>query len=164
MTRFVLLVGYSDSGKTTLMTSLIKIIKNRGYKVAAIKHAAHHYAMDRSGTDSWQYAEAGADQTIVVGPESYNITVRTSKTPRLAEILEQINDVDIVLVEGFKNEPGPKIEIYRFGHSPGRLTASDDIIAVVTDVPLEDDLKQFSFSQHEDIADFILEQPEKCCM
>ncbi|NMC28106.1 MAG: molybdopterin-guanine dinucleotide biosynthesis protein B [Syntrophomonadaceae bacterium] len=159
MTRFVLLVGYSDSGKTTLMTSLIRIIKNRGYKVAAVKHAAHKYSMDRPGTDSWQYAEAGADQTIVVGPESYNITVRTNHPPCLAEILEQVKDVDIALVEGFKNEPGPKIEIYRFGHSPGRLPANDDIIAVVSDVQLEGDLKQFRFSQHEDLADFILNQP-----
>lgn len=159
MTRFVLLVGYSDSGKTTLMTSLIRIIKNRGYKVAAIKHAAHKYNMDRPGTDSWLYAEAGADQTIVVGPESYNITVRTSKTPRLAEILEQIKDVDIILVEGFKNEPGPKIEIYRVGHSPRRLPANDDIIAVVSDVLMEGDIKQFTFSQQEDLADFILKQP-----
>ncbi len=158
MIPFVSLAGYSNSGKTTVMASLIRIIKSRGYKVAAVKHAAHGYSMDPSGTDSWHYAQAGADQVAIVGPDSLTIHEFYQVEKSLQEILERIKNVDIILVEGFKNEPGPKIEIYRQEHSAGRIPMSSSAMAIVSDVSIADDLPRFSFDELEELADFIIRE------
>lgn len=150
------LVGYSNSGKTTVMESLIRILKRKGYKVAAVKHAAHGYTMDPPGTDSWHYAEAGADKVVIVGPGSYTMHEFHQEKKLLQDILDRIKDVDIVLIEGFKGEPGPKIEIYRQDYSSNRIDLGGDLAAVVSDVALPGDIPRFSFEQLEDLADFII--------
>jgi molybdopterin-guanine dinucleotide biosynthesis protein MobB len=150
------LVGYSNSGKTKVMESLIRIIKRKGYKVAAIKHAAHGYTMDPPGTDSWYYAEAGADKVVIVGPGSYTIHEFHEDQKSLQEVLGKIKEVDIVLVEGFKGESGPKIEIYRQGYSSGRIDLGGNLVAVVSDISLSGEIPCFSFDQLEGLADFIL--------
>jgi len=151
---FVSLAGYSNSGKTTVMASLIQNIKQRGYRVAAVKHAHHGYTTDSPGTDSWQYAQAGADQVVVAGPESLTIHEFFQDEKSLQDVLNKIDNVDIILVEGFKNQPGRKIEIYRQGYSADRV--SGDIMAIVSDVPLTGDLPVFSFDELEELADFII--------
>lgn len=157
MIPFVSLAGYSNSGKTMVMAGLIRIIKLRGYRVAAVKHAAHGYTMDPAGTDSWHYAEAGADQVVVAGPQSLTIHEFYQKEKSLQEILDIIANVDIILVEGFKKEPGPKIEIYRQDFSLSRINLDENLIAVVSDVPLPDNKPIFSFEELEGLADFIIE-------
>jgi molybdopterin-guanine dinucleotide biosynthesis protein MobB len=150
------LVGYSNSGKTKVMENLIRILKRKGYKVAAIKHAAHGYTMDSPGTDSWHYAEAGADKVVIVGPGSYTIHEFYEDNKSLQEVLGKIKEVDIVLVEGFKGESGLKIEIYRQGYSSGRIDLGGNLVAVVSDISLSGDIPCFSFDQLEGLADFIL--------
>ncbi|MDD3365375.1 MAG: molybdopterin-guanine dinucleotide biosynthesis protein B [Syntrophomonas sp.] len=155
MIPVISLVGYSNSGKTTVMESLIRILKRKEYKVAAVKHAAHGYTMDPPGTDSWHYAEAGADKVVIVGPGSYTMHEFHQDKKSLQDILERIKDVDIVLVEGFKGEPGPKIEIYRQNYSSNRIELGGNLVAVVSDIALLGDIPLFSFDQVEDLADFI---------
>jgi molybdopterin-guanine dinucleotide biosynthesis protein B len=154
---FVSLAGYSNSGKTTVMANLIRIIKQRGYRVAALKHAHHGYTMDPPGTDSWHYAEAGADQVIVAGPESLTIHEFYQNEKSLEAILDRIENVDIILVEGYKNQPGPKIEIYRQENLKDRIPVSDNVLAIVSDVPISGDLPRFSFDELEELADLIIE-------
>jgi len=155
MTAVLSLVGYANSGKTTVMEGLIRILKRRGYTVAAIKHAAHGYTVDAPGTDSWHYAQAGADKVIIAGPESLTIHEFYQNEKGLVEILDRVKDVDIILIEGFKNEPGPKIEIYRKGFSTSRIAGVESIIAVVSDEPVPEATHQFSFTELEELADFI---------
>lgn len=157
MIPVVSLVGYSNSGKTTVMESLIRILKRRGYKVAAVKHAAHGYTMDPPGTDSWHYVEAGADKVVVVGPESFTMHEFYQDKKSLQYILERIKDVDIVLVEGFKGEPGPKIEIYRQDYSSNRINQGGNLVAIVSDILMPGDLPCFYFNQLESLADLIIE-------
>jgi len=154
----VSLAGYSNSGKTTVMASLIRILKRRGYKVAALKHAAHGYTMDPPGTDSWHYAEAGADKVAVVGPGSFTVHEFYQDEKSLREFVDRIKDVDIILVEGFKNEPVPKIEIYRQEYSTNRISDMENILAIISDIPMPEDLPRFSFEQLEDLADFIIKR------
>lgn len=156
MIPFVSLAGYSNSGKTTVMANLIRIIKQRGYRVAALKHAAHGYTMDPPGTDSWQYAEAGADQVVVVGPEALTVHEFYQSEKSLGEIMDRIENVDIILVEGYKNQPGPKIEIYRHENSTDRIPMSGNVLAIVSDIPLSGDLPRFSFDELEELADLII--------
>lgn len=153
MIPVVHLVGYSNSGKTTVMSGLIRILKSRGYKVAAVKHAAHGYTPDPPGTDSWNYAQAGADQVAIVGPDSFTIHEFGRIDYPLAMILNRISEVDLILVEGFKNAPGPKIEIYRQGHSEDRMPRPK--LAIVSDVLLEEEVPCFLFGELEKLADFI---------
>jgi molybdopterin-guanine dinucleotide biosynthesis protein MobB len=154
---FVSLVGYSSSGKTKVMAELIRIFKSRGCRVAALKHAAHGYTMDPPGSDSWQYAQAGADQVIVVGPESFTIHEFYKEDVPLREILDRIDNVDIILIEGFKTQSGPKIEIYRQDYSPDRIPTGGQLLAIVSDVPLADEVPRFSFDELEGLADFIIQ-------
>jgi molybdopterin-guanine dinucleotide biosynthesis protein MobB len=151
------LVGYSNSGKTTVMVGLIQILKARGYKVAVLKHAAHGYTIDPPGTDTWHYAEAGADQVVIAGPQSCTLHEFYQEEKSLAQIMERIQGVDIVLVEGYKREPGPKIEIYRHDYSPARILGIDQLLAIVSDVTVPDNIPRFSFSHLENLADFVVQ-------
>lgn len=164
MIPFVSLAGYSNSGKTTVMASLIQIIKQRGYRVAAVKHAHHGYAMDPPGTDSWQYAQAGAEQVIIAGPESITRHEFVQHEKTLPEILDKIENVDIILVEGFKNQPGPKIEIYRKGVSEQRIPVSGQLLAMVSDTTITGDIPVYSFDQLEELADLIIENIKGGCL
>lgn len=156
MIPLIFIAGYSNSGKTTVAEKLIRSLKARGYRVAAIKHAPHGYNCDPEGKDSWRYYEAGADSIAVVGPNSYTMHRRCPQRPGLGDILKEISNVDIIVVEGFKSEAGPKIEVYREGHDQPRLPANSNIVAVVSDKPVEDDVPCFSFDQTEELAEFVI--------
>ncbi len=156
MIPVISVVGFSNSGKTTVMEGLIRIFKSKNYKVGAVKHASHGYAMDVAGTDSWHFANAGADQIAIVGPTSFTIHEYNQNQKSLQDILARIKDVDIILVEGFKSEPGPKIEVYRQDYSSRRIDSGGNLIAVVSDIALTGDLPHFFFEQLEELADYII--------
>ncbi|MEW5953832.1 MAG: molybdopterin-guanine dinucleotide biosynthesis protein B [Bacillota bacterium] len=156
MIPLIFIAGYSNSGKTTVAGKLIRCLKARGYRVAAIKHAPHGYKSDPEGKDSWRYYEAGADSVAVVGQNSYTLHRRCPRKPGLGDILKEINNVDIIVVEGFKSEPGPKIEVCREGNNQPRLPANSNIVAVVSDKPVEKERPYFAFEQTEELADFII--------
>jgi molybdopterin-guanine dinucleotide biosynthesis protein B len=157
MIPVVSLVGYSNSGKTTVIVGLIRILKERACRVAVVKHAAHGYNLDTLGTDSGYFAEAGADQVVIAGPNSFTLYEYDQEEISLADIVTRIKDVDIILVEGFKRETGPKIEIYRQDNSLGRIPIVGQLIAIVSDVLIPGNLPQFSFEQLENLADFIVQ-------
>ncbi len=156
MIPFVFIAGYSNSGKTTVVERLVSALKNRGHSVAAIKHAAHGYSIDPPGKDSWRVFQAGADRLVLVGPDSYTVHHRCRRPPALQALLRKIQDVDLILIEGFKSEHGPKVEVYRKDHSTGRLPRSSQIIAVVSDAPMNEQIPCFSFEQTEELTDFIV--------
>lgn len=156
MVPIISIVGYSNTGKTAILEGLIRILKERGHRVAAVKHAAHGYNIDLPGKDSWRYYEAGADKVVVVGPTSFTIHERCLDQPRLKEIYKEIEGVDFIIVEGFKGEPGPKIEVFQKDCSPARLSLGEDLVAVVSDIPLADNVPCFSFDEVEALADFLV--------
>lgn len=147
-------VGYSNSGKTTVVSRLVTILKNRGYRVAAIKHASHGYDMDAPGKDSRQHFDAGADQVVVVGPESFSHHHRGPS--ELSDILGKINHVDIILVEGFKGEPIPKIEIISQDNPGHRIELGDRLQAVISSQDPHDSVPWFAPNDLEQLADFLI--------
>lgn len=173
MIPYVFIAGYANAGKTTVIENLVRELKSRGKKIATIKHAAHGYQMDPEGKDSYRTYQAGADQVIVAGPSSYTIHKHCAKPPDLTELLAHIQHVDLILIEGFKAEKGPKIEVYRQRHSaiinkphvpleatPSRLPPKSQVIALVTDAPLQSNepdthVPFFYFHQTAELADFI---------
>jgi molybdopterin-guanine dinucleotide biosynthesis adapter protein len=133
------LAGWSGSGKTTLMTALIPELVARGITVSTIKHAHHAFDVDQPGKDSWRHRQAGASEVMVVSKRRWALMheLRVAPEPGLGELLPRMTPVDLLLVEGFKHYPHPKIEVYRpsFGKPP--LHPDDPyIVAVACDEEL----------------------------
>jgi molybdopterin-guanine dinucleotide biosynthesis protein B len=128
--------GYSGSGKTTLVEQLVGYLKQTGLKVSVIKHAHHNFDIDHPGKDSWRHRQAGAHEVLVASAHLLALQ-RASVLPvehTVDELLPMLQQVDWVLVEGFKHAPIPKIEVWR--HSAGKPVCYPDdahILAIATD-------------------------------
>jgi len=130
------LAGWSGSGKTTLMTALIPQFVARGLKVSTIKHAHHAFDVDQPGKDSWRHRQAGASEVMVMSARRWALMheLRGEPEPELDDILPRITPVDLLLVEGFKWHPHPKIEVHRPSLGRPPLYPGDaHIIAVACD-------------------------------
>lgn len=136
MIPIVSIVGKSDSGKTTLLEKLVKELRNRGYKVATIKHDAHSFEIDHEGKDSWRHKKAGAAISIISSAEKIGIVMDSDHDHTLSELRDKlIRDVDIVLSEGYKREVHPKIEVYRSERRQEMLCGSDDNLLAIAGDP-----------------------------
>lgn len=155
----------SDTGKTTLLTGLIPALALQGYRASVIKHAHHAFDIDHPGKDTYRIRAAGAVQTLIGSRQRWALMTELShvapdrQEPDLAELLAQLDPglADIVLVEGFKQAPIPKIEVYR--PDLGRpLLADDDpyIIAIASDAHVDTLLPVLNLNEPAQIASFII--------
>ena len=159
MIPVISIVGHSRSGKTTLIEHLIRELKKRGRRVAAVKHAHESFDLDRRGKDSWRYSEAGADSVTLLGAERSAVMRSHAPGYSFDELLGFASgDADIMLVEGLSSGPFPKIEIHRAELGSGLRCDPADLLAVVTDQPLEIDCKQFSLQEIGAVADLAEQQ------
>lgn len=152
--------GWKNSGKTSLVAGLVSEFAARGILVSTIKHAHHSFDLDTPGTDSFAHRNAGAREVVLVSGNRWAIQreLRGEAEPSFEEILDRITPCDLVLVEGYKREPIPKIEIIGPENARDFLWENDtNIQAIASDSPLEGcQLPQFPRSQITEIADFIL--------
>ncbi len=127
------LAGWSGSGKTTLMTALIPEFVARGITVSTIKHAHHAFDVDQPGKDSWRHRQAGASEVMVVSERRWALMheLRGDPEPGLDELAARISPVDLLLVEGFKHHPHPKLEIYRAALGKPPLHPDDPFVVAV---------------------------------
>ena len=123
--------AFSGTGKTTLIEKLVFELKRQGYRIAVIKHDAHRFEIDKEGKDSWRFAKAGADMTLISSAEKTAIIEQRERT--FEQNLSMIHDVDVILVEGYKQENIPKIGICRKATGKGLPHPMEQYIAVVTD-------------------------------
>src|SRR5438876_5546754 len=109
------LAGWSGSGKTTLMTALIAEFISRGIAVSTIKHAHHSFDIDQPGKDSWRHRQAGAREVMVASGHRWALMheLRGDTEPSLDELVMRLGPVDVLIVEGFKRHPHPKLEVHR---------------------------------------------------
>jgi molybdopterin-guanine dinucleotide biosynthesis protein MobB len=161
--KAVSFVAKSGTGKTTLLEKVITCLKERGYRVGAIKHDAHRFEIDHPGKDSHRLTSAGADTMLISSPEKLALVKRHSIPPPIAEILANyFADADIVLVEGFKQGSLPKIELHRRERSATLICrgAKNDplLLAVASDEPLELDVPVLDLNDAGAVADFIEER------
>lgn len=134
--RVLGVVGWSGSGKTALITKLIPLLVQRGLKVATLKHAHHAFDIDQPGKDSYEHRKAGACEVIVSSSRRWAQMHELGDSPEasLAELLARLSPCDLVLVEGFKSEPHPKMEVYRAAVGKSPLYLEDPrIVALATD-------------------------------
>jgi molybdopterin-guanine dinucleotide biosynthesis protein MobB len=156
-------VAKSGTGKTTLLEKVIASLKERGYKVGAVKHDAHSFNIDHPGKDSYRLAAAGADTMLVASPEKLALIKRHAVAPPVEELLATyFSDVDIVLTEGFKKSALPKIELHRRERSATLLCRGVEhdptLLAVASDSALELDVPVLDLNNAAQVADFIEEK------
>jgi molybdopterin-guanine dinucleotide biosynthesis protein B len=156
------IAGYSGSGKTTLIEKLVPLLLKEGLRVSLIKHAHHAFEVDRPGKDSWRHRQAGCTEVLVSSAQRWALMheLRGEPEPTLQEQLQRLSPCDLVLVEGWKFDPIPRIEVHRSGPDARRplLFPSDPhVVAVATDEPLQTKLPQFGLDDAQAIARFILD-------
>jgi molybdopterin-guanine dinucleotide biosynthesis protein B len=154
------IAGFKNAGKTTLMVELIGELRQRGLRVATIKHAHHEFDIDHPGKDSHQHREAGATEVIVASSRrwAHIRELEDQPEPELTELLGHLADVDIVLIEGYKHGQHPRLELRRAGIEAPALAGTDaGFKAVVSDGPEESaGLPLLARDNIAAIADFVL--------
>ena len=151
--------GWSGSGKTTLIEQLIPLFVKRGLKVSLIKHAHHSFDVDHPGKDSYRHREAGCSEVVVVSEKRWAIMheLRGEPEPSLEEQIERVSPCDLLLVEGHKRYPLPKLEVWRRENGKPLLHPEDEhIVAIASDATLETRLPRFDLNDHDVIENFIL--------
>jgi molybdopterin-guanine dinucleotide biosynthesis protein B len=139
--KIIGLAGWSGAGKTTLLTRVIPLLVARGVRLSTLKHAHHAFDLDQPGKDSHAHRSAGASQVLISSARRWALMteLRGAPEPTLRELLAQLQPVDLVIVEGFKRENHPKLEVHRAANEKPWLYPGDPMIrAVASDVPPPD--------------------------
>ena len=151
--RAIGFAGWSGAGKTTLIVKLIPELNRLGLSVSTIKHAHHAFDLDQPGKDSYEHRAAGAEEVLVASANRVALMreLRGAPEPSLAELLRLLKPVDLVLIEGFKRDPLPKIEIFRAANGKPPMYPNDPhIVALIGDAP--EPSSRLSHASIDDIA------------
>ncbi len=157
--RLIGLAGWSGAGKTTLLARLIPELGRRGLSVSTLKHAHHAFDIDRPGKDSHTHRQAGARQVLVASANRWALMteLRGAPEPGLRDLIPRLDDVDLVIVEGFKRDSHPKIEVFRAANTKPWLCQDDPMIrGVAADAPAPVALPQAGIDDIPGIADLVL--------
>ena len=157
--KIIGLAGWSGAGKTTLLVKLIPRLVARGLAVSTIKHAHHAFDVDTPGKDSYEHRQAGAREVLVASAARFALMheLRGAPEPDLATLLAKLSPCDLVLIEGFKRDLHPKIEVHRAANGKPFLYPDDPaIVALASDVPPPSgSVPHFPLADTEAIADFV---------
>lgn len=146
-------VAYSGTGKTTFLERLIPKLKARGLKIAIVKHDGHRFEIDHEGKDSDRFTKAGADVTGLISSEKAVLMENRQTDPE--EFLKKIDGVDLILTEGFKQGPWPKIMLHRKGSGKPMPLLPEECLAVISDAEVMDCENLFTLEETEKTADFL---------
>ncbi len=157
MVPIIAFVGKSGSGKTTLLEQVVHDLKGRGLRVAVAKHTHHQVTLDEPGKDSWRYAAAGSDVVLLSTPQGFALFDYGGQDVPLAQAAAQVEGrVDLLLAEGYKWAPVPKIAVVRAAVSQELPCPAGELIAAVTDLDLPLAAPRFGFDEVTAIADFVI--------
>lgn len=155
------ITGYSGAGKTTLLEKLIAMLVEEGVSVSVIKHAHCGFDVDQPGKDSYRQRQAGAGEVLVACDERWALMHenRTATPPDLRELIVKLSPCDLVLVEGWKRDPIPKIEVHRAANDKPWLYPEDpQVLAVASDVPPPDNKHWIELNDVVKIRAFIKQE------
>jgi molybdopterin-guanine dinucleotide biosynthesis protein B len=157
MIPIISIVGKSDSGKTTLIEKLVPELTRRGYRVATIKHDIHGFEVDREGKDSWRHKRAGAHTVVISSPQKLALIRDVERDLSLDEIRGKlIQDVDLILSEGYKKDVQPKIEVFRKEkHKKLLCGKKDNLIAIVSNQKFRVGVPCFDLEDMKGLSNFI---------
>ena len=159
MSKIIGITGSKDVGKTYYATLIIKLLVERGYKVGSIKHAHHDFDIDKPGTDSFKHRKAGSNQVIISSSKRWaKITENYDNNEKnLEQLIEEFHNVDIVVVEGFKKENHPKIEISSKGLK-NKNKEINNVIAIVSDELKDTSTPVFKKNDTKNLVEFIIKK------
>ncbi len=155
------IAGWSGAGKTTLLTRVIPYLTTRGLRVSTIKHAHHEFDIDQPGKDSHTHRQAGATEVLVSSANRFALMheLRGNREWTLDALLEKLSPVDLVLVEGFKTQAHPKLEVFRAVVKKPPLHPEDEnIVAIASDGPLEAKVPVVSLDDIKAVSDILVEK------
>jgi molybdopterin-guanine dinucleotide biosynthesis protein B len=157
--KIIGIAGYSGSGKTTLIEKVIPLLVAEGLRVSLVKHAHHEFDIDQPGKDSYRHRHAGCSEVLVSSSKRWALIheLRDAAEMTLEELLKQLSPCDLALIEGYKGEPIPKIEVHRHNAQTPLLYPDDaNVVAIVTDEPLDTFLPQIHIDDPAAVARFIV--------
>jgi molybdopterin-guanine dinucleotide biosynthesis protein B len=157
--KTIAIAGYSGSGKTTLIEKVIPCLVMEGFKVSLVKHAHHEFDIDQPGKDSHRHRLAGATEVLISASNRWALMheLRGATEPTLEEQLNHLSPCDVVIVEGWKYQQMPKIEVHRkLAGKPLLFVDDPSVVAIATDESLATGLPQFALDDAESVAQFII--------
>ena len=153
------IVSKKKSGKTTLLEKLIPELKRRGYRVGTVKHDTHGFDIDHEGKDTYRHKACGADAVMISCPWKLSLIKDTPEEMPLTQLVDRyLNDMDIVLTEGFRRANLPQVEVFRSAahdrplHSKGE---KNSLVAVLSDRPLDLGVPNLDINDYQALADLI---------
>tara|TARA_Y100001970_G_scaffold96761_1_gene121818 strand:- start:1475 stop:1960 length:486 start_codon:yes stop_codon:yes gene_type:complete len=157
MRKVIGIVGWKDVGKTFVVTEIIKLLVQKGYKVGSIKHAHHNFDIDQPGTDSFKHRKSGSSEVIISSSKRWAKIIENNnkKEKKLNELLKEFNDIDVAIVEGFKKENHPKIEIIS-QNSKIQNNEINNVVAIVADKIIDSNIPVFKKNDIESLTKFII--------
>ncbi len=151
------IVGFSGTGKTSLLEKLIPEFTRRGFIVGTIKHDVHGFEMDRPGKDSWRHKQAGASTAIISSSRQVGMIMDVDHDHHLDELVFLLSNMDIILAEGYKHTDKPKLEVFRPDvHKEPLLKDDEHLVALISNVAVDLDVPQFSMNDIEGLTDFLI--------
>ena len=152
------IVGWKNSGKTFIAQSLISYFTKKNFVVASIKHAHHNFDIDQPGTDSFLHRQAGSQQVIISSSKrcAKIVELNNKKEKKLDDLLQELESPDIVIIEGFKYESHPKIEIIKEDSEDYLFLKLKNVIGIVCDKKINSKITQFNKTEIDNIAEHIL--------
>ena len=159
MIKVIGVVGWKDVGKTFFATEIIKLLVSKKFKVGSIKHAHHDFDIDQDGTDSFKHRNAGSNQVIISSSKRWAKIIENNnkKEKNLDQLIKEFQDIDIVIVEGFKKENHPKIEIIA-KNSQIINPELKNVIAFVSDEMFDSNIPVFKKNDIESLVEFIIKK------
>jgi molybdopterin-guanine dinucleotide biosynthesis protein B len=159
MPPIISIAGQSNAGKTTFVVKLIAELTRRGYRIGSAKHTHHDIDLDQKGKDSWRHKQAGALATLLVTDQRIAM-VKDDDRPDIERMGFYLPDVDLILAEGFKRQPLPKIEIFRTDgpYATPLFLNHPDLVALVTNAALTPPVPVFGLDDIEPVAGFVQER------
>ena len=158
--KIIGIVGWKNSGKTFYVSEIIKKLKSKNYRVASIKHAHHEFDIDRYNTDSYIHRKSGSSQVIISSSKRWAKISELEKQDekKLYELINELSETDIVIVEGYKNESHPKIEIISENKKEHLFQKIKNVRAIISDIGIDTHLKKFKKNEIDKIVNFILNE------
>ena len=159
--KIIGIVGWKNSGKTYLVQKIISKLVSLNYKVASIKHAHHNFEIDKPKTDSFLHRKAGSSEVIISSSKRWAkiSELNGNDEKKLNDLIKEFDKPDIVMVEGFKDEIHPKIEIIKDSENPSKFlfTKLKNVVALISDKKIDSQIMQFKKNEIDNILNFILE-------
>lgn len=149
----------ANAGKTTLIEKLIRIFKAKGLRVGVLKHTTHQIEGQKPGKDSWRHVQAGADTVALASPDTFLLEEKLQPGYELNSLLTKMQDLDLIIVEGFKSASIPKVEVYQDGVQESIASSPEELIAITGNKRIDfHEVPWFFWEDIESLADLIVKK------